>query len=231
MSADEFRPCAALTRALAGREIRVGTQNPAKLAAVARAFAPFAADEVDLRIVPVAVDSGVDEQPIGWEPIVAGARNRARAAFESGDCALAVGIEDGLVRISVGERDGPESAEGAGSFSDGYFNVGCAWLTDGTREGHGFFLGFAYPTGCLDPAVREGTPIGDLFDELWRRHRGAGDGPAKSAPSGRRGGNIGRLTGGRLERSEYGAQAIVCALVRFLHTDLYDQDSAPGDAP
>ena len=42
------------------------------------------------------------------------------------------------------------------------------------------------------------------------------------APSGRSGGNIGRLTGGRLDRSAYGAQAVVCALIRFLHTDLYD---------
>jgi hypothetical protein len=30
------------------------------------------------------------------------------------------------------------------------------------------------------------------------------------------------LTGGHLERAAYGAQAVVCGLVRFLHTDLYD---------
>jgi non-canonical (house-cleaning) NTP pyrophosphatase len=47
-------------------------------------------------------------------------------------------------------------------------------------------------------------------------------GPAKTAASGRQGGNIGMLTQQRLDRSAYGAQAVICALIRFLHTDLYD---------
>jgi inosine/xanthosine triphosphatase len=168
-------------------------------------------------LVPVGVDNGVCEQPIGWNEIVCGARNRARAAFESGDCVLAVGIEDGLVQLTVGHETGsrrPESGE--------FYNVGCAWLTDGEREGHGFSSGFAYPPGCLGPAVRDQAPIGDLFDELWRAHRSGTSGAAKVAASGRQGGNIGKLTQDRLDRSAYGAQAVICALVRFLHTDLYD---------
>jgi non-canonical (house-cleaning) NTP pyrophosphatase len=43
-----------------------------------------------------------------------------------------------------------------------------------------------------------------------------------AGPSGRSGGNIGQLTQGRLDRAAYGAQAILCALVPFLHVDLYD---------
>ncbi|HEB91612.1 MAG TPA: DUF84 family protein [Deltaproteobacteria bacterium] len=231
MSSGGFRPTAALARVLEGQgTIRVGTRNPAKLAAVERAFSPFATADGKLRIRPADVASGVPEQPIGWQEIVAGARNRARAAFESGDCALAVGLEDGLVRIPGAEEDGTEDRIGDRSVA-GTFNVGCAWLTDGTREAHGFSAGFVYPEACLGPALRERAPIGDLFDTLWRHHRDASHGSAKTAPSGRMGGNIGRLTGGRLERSGYGAQAIVCALVRFLHTDLYDQDRAPGDRP
>jgi non-canonical (house-cleaning) NTP pyrophosphatase len=135
---------------------------------------------------------------------------------------LAVGIEDGLVSLS-------EAVEGQGGGpGTGVFNIGCAWITDGEREGHGFSSGFAYPGGCLEPAVRDQAPIGDLFDGLWRQNRlvssggGSGSEPAKSEPSGRSGGNIGLLTGGRLDRSDYGSQAVVCALVRFLHVDLYD---------
>ncbi len=224
-----FCLAASLERALAGDVVRVGTENRAKLAAVRDALAPFAQAASDLVIVPVKVVSDVPDQPIGWSEIVAGARNRARAAFAAGECALAVGIEDGLVRLSseTPEVDGRD-----------YFNVGCAWLTDGQREGHGFSSGFAYPPGSLEPAIRNRAPIGELFDELWRNHRSAAgpstplesvpvsagrpSRPANIAPSGRGGGNIGLLTGGRLERSAYGSQAVVCALVRFLHTDLYD---------
>ncbi len=146
-----------------------------------------------------------------------GARNRARAAFENGPCDLAVGIEDGLVRLAASDEEG--------SGLEDVYNVGCAWLTDGTREGHGFSSGFAYPPDCVAPAWRERAPIGDLFDARWRAARSPDPpaaGPATDAPSGRGVGNIGMLTGGRLDRSAYGAQAVVCGLVRFLHTDLYD---------
>ena len=182
------------------------------------AFESFAGAGVTLELVPVGVASDVPEQPIGWTEIVSGARNRARAALASGDCGLAVGIEDGLARLAEGPRSEANP-------SDGFFNVGCAWITDGIREGHGFSSGFAYPAGALDPAVRDQAPIGDLFDDHWSANRPpeadvAGNSP--NEPSGRSGGNIGRLTGGRLDRSAYGAQAVVCALIRFLHTDLYD---------
>jgi inosine/xanthosine triphosphatase len=208
-------------RALAGEAVRVGTQNPAKIGAVRDALRLFVSDDAEPLLVPVDVVSGVAEQPIGWDEIVRGARNRARAAFESGDCVFAVGIEDGLVRM----MDGPTDGDGPG-FSvpdvETFYNVGCAWLTDGEREGHGFSSGFAYPPGCLGPAVRDQAPIGDLFDGLWQRHRGEDSGPAKTGVSGRLGGNIGILTQGRLDRRTYGAQAVICGLVRFLHTDLYD---------
>ena len=89
-----------LVRVLSGEVSRVGTENRAKLGAVRSALAGFARGEGVLQILGAAVPSGVPEQPIGWEQIATGARNRARAAFELGGAALAVGIEDGLVRIS-----------------------------------------------------------------------------------------------------------------------------------
>ena len=214
-----FRPSATLMAALEGRAIRVGTENRAKLGAVRDAFLRFAAPGTPLEVVPVGVESGVADQPVGWSEIVTGARNRARAALASGPCALAVGIEDGLVRLSDGQalpHEGPVEE---------FHNVGCAWVTDGDRDGRGFSAGFAYPEGALAPALRERAPIGDLFDGHWSAHRRASEdapGIAPGAPSGRSGGNIGRLTGGRLDRSAYGEQAVVCALILFLHTDLYD---------
>ena len=200
-----------LERALAGAPVRVGTENPAKCEAVRRALArlrPAENEEGELRIVPVGVSSGVAEQPFGFEEIAVGARTRARAALDSGESVLAFGIEDGLVRLADG-RDGS---------IDPIYNVGCAFVTDGEREGVGFSSGFAYPPACVGPAVTDRSPIGDLFDGLWRAQRGSLD----AMPSGRNEGNIGKLSAGRLTRAEYGAQAVLCALIRFLHRDLYD---------
>jgi len=209
-----FALAPSLARALEGECVRVGTENQAKLLAVSTALRLYLDQEDPLDVCPTDVPSDVPEQPIGWDQILSGARNRARHAFAVGDCVLAVGIEDGLVRTA----EGPSEA-------DGWMNLGCAFVTDGEREGHGFSSGFAYPRGALEPAIRDQEPIGDLFDDHWSRYRevpGASRGAAKNVPSGRSGGNIGRLTGGRLERSGYGSHAVINALIRFLHTDLYD---------
>lgn len=214
---------ASLERALRGEIVRVGTENPAKLSAVRLALAAFAERPDELAIVGVAVASGVPEQPVGWPEIVSGARGRARAALASGACALAVGIEDGLVELPFAP-DGPDVPGGSS-----VFNVGCAWITDGGRDGTGFTSGFAYPAACIAPAFSGREPIGGLFDAVWRAERAAAGAASPSTSpgstsgaSGRQGGNIGQLTQGRLDRSAYGAQAILCALVPFLHTDLYD---------
>jgi non-canonical (house-cleaning) NTP pyrophosphatase len=39
-------------------------------------------------------------------------------------------------------------------------------------------------------------------------------------------GNVGRLTLGVLPRAEYARHAVLCALVAFLHPDLYGPDPA-----
>jgi non-canonical (house-cleaning) NTP pyrophosphatase len=236
-----FRPAESLVRALSGAPILVGTQNAAKLEAVRVSFAAFAEPGVVLDLVSVAVASGVSDQPIGYDEIVRGAGNRARAAFAAGNGAIAVGIEDGLLRYSTQNAARGRDAGGGGDDAadlneddelshDAYYNVGCAWVTDGKRVGHGFSAGFSYPPGCREPALRDQAPIGDLFDELWRLRReepefsgrDPAQEPAMRVASGRQGGNIGRLTQGRLDRAAYGGQAVTCALIRFLHTDLYD---------
>lgn len=237
MTGESFRPAPSLAAALAGSPISVGTQNRAKLEAVRAAFASFQSAGQTIELVSVEVGSGVPEQPIGFEQIRNGARNRARAAFEMSNAVLGVGIEDGLTRLS--DRPMGDGATAVPDEGDGmYYNVGCAWLTDGVRESHGFSAAFSYPPECSGPAVRNQSPIGDLFDELWRSRRGTAfsqtlavgleeasepaSEPAEFVASGRQGGNIGMLTEGRLDRAAYGMQAVLCALVRFLHTDLYD---------
>lgn len=180
--------------------IRVGTLNAPKIEAVRLAVQPYIASA---QVSGQAVESGVPQQPVGYGEITRGARERAQQAYGTGPCALGVGIEDGLVEL-------PE-------LGGEVFNVGAAVVTDGRREGLGFTALFAYPPACVEPALRSREPIGEIFDALWRRARKA----AVPEPSGRSVGNIGMLTGGALPRSEYGRHAVTCALIRFLHPELY----------
>jgi inosine/xanthosine triphosphatase len=191
------------------RRVRVGTTNEPKLCAVREALAPYAPDA---RVEGVAVDSGVPEQPVGFEEIVAGARQRAARALAGDDWQLGVGLEDGLVALPSGEPGGALQ----------HVNVGCAAVTDGRRFGLGFSSGFAYPPACAERAVRDRDPIGPLFDRLWEERRGE----RAATPSARGAGNVGRLTLGVLPRGEYARHAVVCALVAFLHPDLYAAEEA-----
>ncbi len=194
------------------REVRVGSKNEPKIAAVRSALLAYAPK---VRVEGVGVASGVAEQPVGFDEIIRGASNRARAAVESQACELAVGIEDGLIEL-------PEAAAGSRSslseFKLRHVNIGCAAVTDGKRLSFGFSSAFAYPPDCSQQAARERAPIGGLFDRIWQRRRGE----SSALPSARGLGNVGRLTLGVLPRREYARHAVLCALVAFLHPDLYD---------
>ena len=191
---------------LAGvRSVWVGSANVPKIEAVRAALAPYT---VDVRVEGIAVASDVPEQPVGLEEIVRGARNRAaRAALAGGSsCDLGVGIEDGLLDLRELGAPGLESV-----------NIGCAAVTDGRRTSVGFSSAFPYPAQCADRAIRDRAPIGELFDSLWEQAKGE----RASVPSARTLGNVGKLTLGVLPRSDYARHAVLCALVSFLHPDLY----------
>ncbi len=85
--------------------LAVGTLREAKLEAVRRALRrlegvwPPGGEAVEL--VPVGVPSGVPEMPRSEAEGLAGARNRARAALEATGADLALGLEGGVVPVSL----------------------------------------------------------------------------------------------------------------------------------
>jgi inosine/xanthosine triphosphatase len=186
----------------------VGSENRAKRDAVRLGLQPFFPE---LELESAAVASGVSEQPVGFAEIVAGARNRARQAYAraAGKCDLAAGLEDGLVPVA--------------DVATQYVNLGCCVLYDGSSESLGFSAGFEYPPACVAAALGSRRPIGEAFDEVFSALRAAKRGVVDPGPGS---GNIGRLTGGVLTRSQYGAQAVTCALVRRLHPELYASEKA-----
>ncbi len=99
------------------RRVHVGSANAPKVQAVRDALAAFVPD---LEVGGVEVESGVPEQPVGFDEILRGARNRAEAAFARGGCDLAVGIEDGLVTLP-----GVDAVAGLSRT----LNLGCAWAS------------------------------------------------------------------------------------------------------
>ncbi len=84
--------------------IAVGSTNPVKVAAsraiLSRAFAN--AQSIPIIIMPIAVPSGVPEQPWGDEQTRTGAFNRATKALQASQADFAVGLEGGLIETSVG---------------------------------------------------------------------------------------------------------------------------------
>jgi inosine/xanthosine triphosphatase len=195
------------------QRVRVGTTNEPKLEGVRSALAPYAPAA---RVEGGAVESGVPEQPLGFDAIVLGARNRASRAA-SMNCELSIGIEDGLVALPTG----------SGRLQ--HVNLGCAAVLRGDEFSLGFSSGFAYPPACVMPVLDGSGEIGPVFDRFWLEHRGeelplGSDG--RELPSGRSVGNIGKLSGGVLPRSEYARHAVVCALLPLLHPDLYSQDGS-----
>ena len=85
------------------RWVRVGSLNEPKLAAVRSAIGAYAPD---VEIEGVAVASGVPEQPVCFEEVILGARNRAAGARSGSPCDLGIGIEDGLVPLPTGSSEG-----------------------------------------------------------------------------------------------------------------------------
>ena len=195
--------------------VRVGTLNHPKIEATRSALAGF---RQGIEVRGADVPSGVSEQPVGWEEVVLGARNRARAAFASGQSDLAVGIEDGLIEVPA--------------VAGVVFNIGCAAITDGLRESCAFSSAFPYPAACAEPALVGRRAIGEAFDELWheyREHESSPQGGITETPSSKTVGNIGKLSLGVLNRDRYAEQAVICALLRFIHPDLYSESNAPGE--
>ena len=193
------------------RQVRVGSINEPKLAAVRSAIGAYAPDA---KVEGVAVASGVPEQPVGFEEIICGARNRAANALSGFPCDLGIGIEDGLVPLPTGGSE-DEAV---------HLNIGCVAVTDGKRTSVGFSSAFGYPPDCSIPAVRDREPIGAVFDRIWE----ARSGESTAKPLALSIGNIGRLSDGVLTRAEYTRHGVLCALVAFVQPDLYGFKEGTG---
>lgn len=138
--------------------IAVGSLNPVKINAV-RSVALHWTAEVE--IVPIAVASGVPDQPWGDDETIRGAIQRARAAREAVGADVGVGIEGGVVQSPSGQLR--TCAWAAVAYADDQVEVGGS-------------LSMPLPQVVGD-LVRAGTELGHAIDhvaQLSNTKHGAG---------------------------------------------------------
>ena len=112
-----------------------------------------------------------------------GAENRARAAL--GNHSMAVGIEAGVYE-----------------FPDGLYDIQqCCVISSDGRITRGQGSGFRYPDEVAD-LVRDGCTVGDAFDRLY-----------KSDHIGKKGGAVGMLSRGLLDRLSLTEQSVTAAMI------------------
>lgn len=167
-------------------KINAGTKNPAKLDAIKETLSGYQQCQ-PLSIVGMNVSSGVSEQPTSLDETILGAKNRARAAYDA--CDWSIGIESGLMKV-------PHTRSG-------YMDV-CACVI---YNGKDFAIGLSSAWDCppeVIKKVQQGKDLNAAFHEL---------GFTQDKKIGSSQGAIGILTGGKVDRKLYTAQAIVMAMI------------------
>ena len=177
------------------RLVAVGSTNPVKIAAVRAIVTRL---NTSITVEGVRVASMVADQPFGDDETIRGATTRAKAARESMDADLGVGLEGGVV-------DG----------DDGQMRT-CAWAAvvsrDG-REGVGGSLAMPLPVQVAT-WIRAGLELGDamdrLIDERMTKH-------GKGA--------VGILTAGLVDRQRAYEVLVSYALAPLLTPELWEAPS------
>ena len=202
-----------MAEAPAPLRIAVGSKNPVKLAAVRQAFFRAFPDR-PLVCVGHDVPSGVPDQPWGRDDTQSGARQRACGALRAETGAdYAVGIEGGVVDVFDGLR------------SVAYVAI---------RRGRDLRISVEHTASFKLPPRVERLVRGQEPGHGKLELGAACDLVFNETNSKQRGGTVGAVTRGLLDRTAYYEHAVVCALAPFLHDDsgLYDVSAAaPAPAP
>ncbi len=178
-------------------KIAIGTTNKGKIAALKNALSQYP-QYADSEIISVSVISGVADQPVGLEATINGAKNRARAAFEATNAALAVGLESGIFSVPHTKSE--------------YMDTTACAIYDGQTYHLGLSSCFEYPKAMIEKVIAEGKAIGPIALEM-----GFADDPKFAEEQGM----IGILTKGIVSRTAYSEQAVHMALIHLLNDGHY----------
>jgi inosine/xanthosine triphosphatase len=152
----------------------------------------------------IDVPSGVNDQPFSDDETKRGAVNRAKAVFDEytkqHGCSpdFSVGLEGGVQTVSN--------------------DLECfAWIAvyNGSQLGCSRTASFNLPPVIKNLVINEGLELGDADDKVF-----------STVNSKQKGGTVGKLTRGVIDRAQYYETAVVLAMIPFLWPSLYDADDA-----
>lgn len=171
--------------------IIIGSKNDVKVGAV-RELAPEYAFLASAEVAAFDAKSGVADQPKTLEETVTGAMNRARGAWESGQCEASFGIESGLMVVPFTKT--------------GHMDVCACAIYDGKEFHLGLSSAWEVPSDAAKLMLEGGLDMNDAF------HRaGYTDNPKIGSAEGA----IGLLTKGRVDRKAYTKEAVRMALIHL----------------
>jgi inosine/xanthosine triphosphatase len=176
------------------KKVVVGSENPTKIAAAKIAFESAFSDE-QFSFQGVKAVSGVSDQPLSEEETVLGASNRIASAKS-----LAPGAD-----FYIAMEGGVEDRNGE---LDEF-----AWIiveSSAGKRGKGRTGTFIAPDAIRRLIVEEGKELGHATDIVF------GDTNSKH-----KGGAVGHLTRGAIDRTELYRHAAIFALIPFIREDLY----------
>lgn len=173
-------------------KIAVGSQNPVKIKAVRLAFQTIWPDK-QWEVLSTEVTSGVAAQPMSDEEAIRGARNRAKEAINKLSSDWGVGLEGGLQCV-------------AGK----YFTCGWAVIVDknGNEGISSSFRMLVVP--AVMQIIEQGIELGVASDIVFA-----------ATNSKQKEGYFGLMTKNAVTRTEGYRQAVIVALARFIHFNLF----------
>jgi inosine/xanthosine triphosphatase len=179
------------------KKIAAGTMNKGKLQAVVKACEEYPMLN-GAEVCGVEVESGVGNQPIGLEETIEGAKNRAKAAKESGEYDLGIGLESGIFAVPHTKSD--------------YMDTTACAIYDGKNFHLGLSSCFEYPPLMIKKVLEEKKEITDAALEMgFAKERGFREGI----------GMVGVLTKSRISRMDYSYQAVQMALIHLENSEHY----------
>ncbi|MFT6268155.1 MAG: inosine/xanthosine triphosphatase [Alphaproteobacteria bacterium] len=171
--------------------VAVASLNPVKINAAKEAFSIVFGGAVEA--IPMAVDSGVSDQPMDFDETHLGAQNRVNKAIKLEQADYYIAFEGG---VDVFE-DGPKT-----------FAVIC--ISNGEDIIFGQSGTLPLPMSVYEKLLN-GIELGTAMDELFN-----------TVNIKQKGGAIGQLTNGLETRMSIYKSATILALSRFINAELYE---------
>ncbi|GDY24891.1 inosine/xanthosine triphosphatase [Agarivorans sp. Toyoura001] len=172
-------------------KVIVGSRNPVKVRAVAKALALYYPDaEIDCQ--GIDAPSLVPEQPMTTQQTRDGAVNRLRYCQQQQHADIYAAIEGGV-----------------DMFEDGPATFAFVAIANSQQTAVGRGANMPLPASVYQ-ALEQGEELGPLMDKLFNTHNIK-----------QKGGAIGLLTNGLATREDNYVHALTLALVKFAHADLF----------